>query len=204
MSIIVNGTTIPSSGTIKVGNTNVTKVNVVKGSTTTTVWEKITDINITSYTLQSSGYTDGWIDYDRPSNPIVLSGNSITIQIDAGGGYNGYGYAYLLSTNTFTPSGQRLTITGTVYWNGNHYGVNKMAVELYNTSTGATTTVMSLASISGSADGRGVLQSTAVNKTFTLPSLSGTYKLRIRYDTEGYFDGTGYGKLTLTSVVIKP
>ena len=45
MAIIVNGTTIPTNGEyIKVGNTDVTKVNVVKDGVTTTVWEKVTSI----------------------------------------------------------------------------------------------------------------------------------------------------------------
>lgn len=39
MPITVNGTTIPSkAGSIKVNGTNITKVNVVSGATTTTVW----------------------------------------------------------------------------------------------------------------------------------------------------------------------
>ena len=45
MSIIVNGTNIPTNGNyIKVGNTDITKVNVVKNGITTTVWEKVTSI----------------------------------------------------------------------------------------------------------------------------------------------------------------
>ena len=45
MAIIVNGTNIPASGNIKYGNTDITKVNVVKNGITTTVWEKVTNIN---------------------------------------------------------------------------------------------------------------------------------------------------------------
>lgn len=45
MAIIVNGTNIPTSGNnIKVGNTDITKVNVVKDGVTATVWERVISI----------------------------------------------------------------------------------------------------------------------------------------------------------------
>lgn len=54
MAIIVNGTSIPASGIIKYGNTDITKVNVIKDGVTTTVWEKISKKIVIDYGDQYS------------------------------------------------------------------------------------------------------------------------------------------------------
>ena len=59
MAIIVNGINIPTNGDyIKVGNTDITKVNVVKDGVTTTVWEKISMEPITIPASEILNYID--------------------------------------------------------------------------------------------------------------------------------------------------
>ena len=93
MSIIVNGTTIPNSlGSIKVNNTNVTKVNVVKDGVTTTVWtSQVDDLFINgSFNIQPSSYGE-WSIYDGQlytalhvnEETVVCEGLMVTIDVSS-------------------------------------------------------------------------------------------------------------------------
>lgn len=76
MAIIVNDTNIPSNGNyIKVGSTNIDKVDVVKNGVTTTVWEKV--LNITPPSSEVLNY-------------VNISGSNEGVSLDAcSSGHNG-------------------------------------------------------------------------------------------------------------------
>lgn len=151
MSIVINGTTIPTTeGSLKVGSTNITKVNVIKDGTTTTVWQ------ISSFTSQDFGYTGGIQSFVVPVTGTYklevwgASGGDVTNLIAGGAGGYAYGNVNLTAGTTIyvcvggrgndcSTRGSRDESTPTYYSGGYNGGGMSKTVHYLNSSGGGCT-----------------------------------------------------------------
>jgi len=151
MAIKVGNTTIPTTeGSLKVGSTKITKVNVVKDGVTTTVWQ------VSSFSSKEFNYTGGVQAFTVPVTGTYLlevkgaRGGHVTNHI--AGGFGGYakGYANLTAGQTIyvcvggqgtdcSQRGSEINTQPITYPGGYNGGANAPTVLYYNGSGGGCT-----------------------------------------------------------------